>query len=810
MDLTLPEPTLEDVPHWVDHATLPAGGADVVLDSGLVWPVTGADGEVLGLVFVGTGELGWRWQAEGEALSALGRLASDGDLPADAARRALEARRSTATFDALVVLGRDPAWGERLAAWPAVTVHGRSLSWTDPTGLEQLVVLDNDLPGYGAARRQLNQRLRALAKADLDPLDMLAADALRPGVPRTVLEAHPVDAWRRAAPWLARVRDPTGAVDDAYGEVLAAHDVRDWAPLTGVPRSEPLARARVEQGTVRAAVSLEEQGAVVAIDVVAELTVTAAAPTPFVELALPQRPDPLAHYAVPRVDDEPVTLVGPPGAALVGAPWGRWDGDDVRLRIRLPEPLGPDAPATVTVRWVVRRPAEGVVEGQQLAVDTLPGCEQPMGLDERFEAYVQRCPASEVPGRLALGAVTVGHALVPRALGQRERFPATLAASAALPEDWVVVVGGADSERRLSVGRGALEVREGGGLPTLRVLSRDGGVDPAPLVAEVVGLYQRVLPTYPGAELTVVQGPDLPLFRVAPPVTSSKDFVVGSVDGEASPKDPDPAPTAVDRPGVPEVPPEVDAEADGEAARPSVWRASGLVEVRGVLSLEAGMHAGGRIDRRLLERDLAGAIAADWWTELPWTRREAWLGRALPYVYRDLYASWRWSRAQAATWRDTLPGGPDEQAGRLLGQALADRVGEVELLEALDRFRRLGPYTVAGLQAAVEAVTAEDLSGFFAPWLAASRGVMPVPKLKGTAHADADGVMVRVTSDFPLGRLDVPLGLCRRKRCAVVWVTLVDGVADQRVAHAGRVDHVVIDPEAWLPLTARRVRLGEL
>ncbi|MCB9689627.1 MAG: hypothetical protein H6735_31605 [Alphaproteobacteria bacterium] len=770
MDLAPVALELAADPRWVDEATLPLGAATLAVDDALVFDVLDRDHPevVVGWVVLGAGELSWGWQTRAEAFAALADLSVRAGVTPEDARRQWAERRTTERVDAVVALGEDPTWRAVTAAAPTVAVKGRAVSWTAEGATEQVVVLAFDPPSRAEARRHLDQRTREWRRAGVDGGDALAEDRVRGGAPHRLVALHAERPWTEDG-WLTWLADPTGGVDDTLEELLAVHRREDWRVLTGVPRTTPLARALVERAEVRATASTEDHGQTLVLQVEATLMLEAEAPTPFVDLVVPYRAQPEQHYAL-RHFGAPDVRVLTEGAVTEGSVWGiRPEPRGVRERVVMPHPIDADG-VELTVSWRLRRPSEAFVDARQMAADSLLACASVSPTD---------CAADAYPQRASLGASDVGLDLVPGVDGQ-PRFPAAVTLDVELPEGWSAVRAGAGSHQTLSVARGGAEHDDGA--PAIEVLHHRPGFAPAPAIRDMVALYERVLPDFPGGSLAVVQGPDRPWLRDTQPFATRRgEPVEGATPTPAGARD---APT-FEQPSTPA--PVLAGPQRGQAPpRVSVEAGDGLIELRGVASL-AGPGTGPRIDRDRIERDLAGAVAAQWWAALPWPAREAWLGRALPLVYRDLYVLQRWGPPRLETWRED---DEDEDAARIVGGALADRVGRAELLEALDRYRRRGPWTADGLRAHLEAVVGDDLGGFFDPWMTGRRTRVPV-----VVERTTEGAVLR--SPVAFGRMDVPVDVCGRRRCERRWVTLVDGTASLEAPKSAR---IVVDPDRQLPI----------
>jgi aminopeptidase N len=175
------------------------------------------------------------------------------------------------------------------------------------------------------------------------------------------------------------------------------------------------------------------------------------------------------------------------------------------------------------------------------------------------------------------------------------------------------------------------------------------------------------------------------------------------------------------------------------------------------------------------------------------TRQDAWKkeieAKESPRV------SWGLTRAPSAGWSVRVY----DYGPYILGHALRGRIGDQAFFGALDawaRDRTNTPATTAGLQAAFEATSGQDLEAFFDQWV--DDGF--VPALSGDWSAGS----VNVYSDVPFGTIEVPLTVVHADASTeTTWLSVTDGVGTLRFATP--VTRVVLDPNELVPARTRKL-----
>jgi len=134
----------------------------------------------------------------------------------------------------------------------------------------------------------------------------------------------------------------------------------------------------------------------------------------------------------------------------------------------------------------------------------------------------------------------------------------------------------------------------------------------------------------------------------------------------------------------------------------------------------------------------------------------------------------------------------------IFGRTLMERIGANAFLGGLDRFvatHGTERGSTEALQAAFEATSGEDLSGFFDYWV--QGGFIPSLSLRW----DSDGGTIE--SDIPFGTLEVPVKLLYPDRAELLWVEVVDGAGDFELSEKPK--KVLLDPDHVLLARKRKV-----
>ena len=823
-------------PHWVDALELPLGDSVVNLDDGLIFEVGACDTcEPVGWAYVGGATFQFPFHDRGEALGFAATLQGPGKMDAEIAGLALDALSWTETTDILLVLGQDPQWLEPLEAMPRVSQGPGNLYYVDGNGLQITIVTGIRV---GASRRTasraLSKRQDQLQKVGLDPFDMIEVDAtLRQGTRRAIVEARTQRDWKPflepAYPtlsdrWLTWVRDPTGAVDDAYGEVIAVHGLGPeeqpkWRPLTGVPHAAGTERPRITGAQANVVVAQTGAGVGLDVDITARIYLETSAPTQLVDLAIPRRNGDFDNGFVqvaPAFKLDSVTQLD--GTALpLRSMWG--PVPDTREHevwtVVLPEPLHPGDSLPLTVKWTQQWPAAHVLMVREWAY-AKGSCFRMADLAHPICKILDRLP--EV---LTLGRVAAGQPVFPVVPSDHRLYEAELRVGTVAAPRWKAAIGGGTVEERtvgdgrfqvgtvrsnarVSFGDLSVDVAEAAkGFPEIRVLLHEPWSAGSPsYLRSIMNFYQTALPNYPYDELVVVQA-------------SARPFLTGGGDAAGLAQDMGPPfPTVRHYPG------HIVISGLREVSAPAL-------EATEVASSLSGGNLQRSIDRdypHVLERQVAEAVAADWWY-LDWPQREAWLGGALPALYRDLFTEHAWDPEILERWdhviqQRVLASGPTDMApiqghnptwrnevgARLFREGLRARIGERQLLRGLDRFRNADVPDQAALEAALEDASGVQLDDFFDYWLVA--GIRP--RVEASWRRDGNTVVVDVTTDVPFGRTEIPVDITSRKGTTTVWVEVVDGAGRDRASVRGEVESVQLDPNQWLPLRRRTVRRNDV
>ena len=822
-------------PHWVSELELPLGDSVAHLDDGLIFEVGACDTcEPVGWAYVGDATFEFPFHDGGEALGFAATLQGPGKEAPEFARQALDELAWTENADVLLVLGHDPQWLEPLEDMPRVSQGSGNLYYVDKDGLHITIVTGLRI---GASRRTasraLTRRQHRLREVGLDPYDMIEVDAtLRQGTPRAIVEARTERVWRPflepsvstlSDRWLTWVRDPTGAVDDAYGEVIAVHGLGPeeqpkWRVLTGVPHHAPTERPRIARAEANVVVEQSGAGLGLDVDITARIYVETTEPTRLVDLAVPRRNgdfDGGFIQVAPAFHMGEVTLLD--GTSLRSrAMWG--PVPDTRehdvMTFVLPQPLEPGELRPLTVTWTQQWPAANLLMVQEWA-------------------YVKgKCyraggghPVCSMLGRLPtiveLGRVAAGQPVLPVVPNDHRLYDAEVRVGTVSAPRWKAALGGGTvEERKVGDGRfqvgavrsnarvsfGDLSVKTAdavGGFPNIRILLHEPWeAGSPPFLRSVMNFYQTALPDYPFDELVVVQAPARPVLVAGPDAAG-----VGGEDD-----------TDTRYPTVRRYPGHIVISGIREVSASSVGGSGSDVVAASLsgASLESGIH---RRFPYAIEREVAEAVAADWWY-LDWPRRQAWLGGALPALYRDLFTEHAWDPEILEQWdhvveRLVLDPGPKKMApiqahhakwrnevgARMFRGALRARIGEREMLRGLDQFRLAEVPNQAALEAALEAASGVHLGDFFDYWLVA--GIRP--RVEARWHRVGNEVVLDVTTDVPFGRMEIPVDVTSRRGTRTVWVEVVNGAGQTSARVRGAVESVQLDPNQWLPLRRRAV-----
>ena len=404
---------------------------------------------------------------------------------------------------------------------------------------------------------------------------------------------------------------------------------------------------------------------------------------------------------------------------------------------------------------------------------------------------------------MELGRISAGHRVLPTVPGIPHAYPVDLRVGTPMGQRWSAAIGGATitelqqgearwqratvrSDAVVSFGDANVATASAvAGFPAVRILRHTPFEGGSPeFLRAILNFYQKVLPAYPHDEIAVVQAPDRPVIYA----------------GQSA---------RIEERRWPQV--------EGHPGQIVIEGLEGLVG-KGYGSLKSNVD---RNHPHAVERGVAEALAADWWRR-DYSRRDAWIGRALPLLYRDLFVDRAWGSEVVDAWRRTedrqltrtaaadlfpLAGlsdaGSAERGARLM-RALMHRIGQPALLASLDRYNRSGDATLAGLIGAIRSVSGYDPADFFDAWVVVGMR----PRISGSWAPGGDGVSVALASDVPFGRVEIPVRVQCRRSSTTRWIALVDGEATADLACEGAPVRVEVDPDGWLPLSARSLRRG--
>ncbi len=308
------------------------------------------------------------------------------------------------------------------------------------------------------------------------------------------------------------------------------------------------------------------------------------------------------------------------------------------------------------------------------------------------------------------------------------------------------------------------------GMPAVRVLARHATLeaDLQVLARATVTFFQTALPPFPYGELEIVQGP------------SALAWELGG----------DPLP------------------------RPQVHVAPGQLHLHGVrVAGDAGRILKSRWPHNV-ELEVAEGVAARWWRPLerPYLPEDAWIGRAIPRLYGELFLDHAYIAKVIRMWRE-LPRDAEEddefherEASRmaaLFHGLVRSRVGEEGLLRGLHAFLRRDGRTTAELRLSLEQVTGEDLSDVFNVWLRSDHA----PELTASWHLDRNAVTIELVTDLPFGTIQVPVAVTSGGTSKTHWVAVWGGRGRASLPVRGRLKEIAIDPDGLLPF--RQIRLDE-
>ena len=795
-----------DEPAWLPDATSvwDGDGVEVAMPRGFLFRVL-ADDQPAGVVFVGDGDA----RADVPEMADRLRLASvlvGLERPEGALASVLDEGAWDLSVDRVLLVDAEaPALLDGLEQ---VVTQGKAVGYEDGDGVFQVVVTGVKLDAARrAARNALHERAEALAELHLDPGAAARLERLE-AAGRSVLDLHTADSFAAAVPggrpgprthWLTWVVDPTGLVHDSYAAQLLASALAGdpegavATRLTGRRHAADPVAVQFDKA-VSNVVFTPDGGQGVELTVDTRLTVHADRATALLPLWLPNPRPPERHGAATVADRFEVRAVVHDGLAAtpLDLAFGAmaepgWTGGIYQLA----EPLVPGEPSVITVKTRDQLALDQRRDTTKLLEDLVVD----RGGRRCFQTGPYICARGEVkcecdgddarpPPTVRLGVVTEPQRVLPRRPGQTRPYPAELRVGVADRALEVVVSGGEPLAREAdrwwrSVTRDNAVVAVGDwkvhealrrtSQPAMSLYVRGPDTGADGFVRSVLHFFDPALPEPPWQRLAVVLGPS----QVSLPFRD-----VASV------------------------------------ARPTAEGLPGLVHVRPVEEIGLGIRGGSSGTLRSefphgLQRDMAHAVAAQWWHGHAVGRADRWIVAAMPRVYRDLYlrhatdddvlGRWAVRRAEVLA---TLPAGPwtldqaahddarlEQLAWWFTGLVRA-RTGEQALLRALDQLLQSGePLTTAALRASLEETSGRDLSDVFDYWLAGLQ-----PDVDVTLHDEGAQTRVEVATDLPFGRFQLPLQAKGRWH----WVDVVDGRGEGVVD--ARSKAIEVDPEGWLPI----------
>ena len=311
------------------------------------------------------------------------------------------------------------------------------------------------------------------------------------------------------------------------------------------------------------------------------------------------------------------------------------------------------------------------------------------------------------------------------------------------------------------------------GLPSIRVnlFSKDAAtIDTIPpFLRAIVAWDQQVLPTFPNAELELLQQRDDAghfTWTSSPGLITIQQMRVGG--GESAHR--------ADRPHL-------EAEVMAHEIAHQWW--GGLAEParredRWISETMATVYATLFLGAAYGGQDVAPRV--DGW-------RESWEARANPTFSASLRDAWG-----SDAWRDVAYAyGP-----YLMLHMLRGRIGVNAFMGGLDTFvaeSGAQDATADRLQAAFERASGRDLGDFFSYWVIG--GNIP------TLALVMEGAHGRITSSVPFGRFDVPVAAMTPAGRQEIWVDVIDGEGSFDLD--GPPSKVLLDPNGMVLARGRKV-----
>lgn len=787
-----------------------ADGITLDLGPGYLFRVD-LDDAPAGVVFVGDGDVTFAVDATADRLRLLAHHLDEGGRLDDLLPLRDEGTWAQAVDTALLV---GPGTVALLDGLEEVVQRDRAVGTVDDDGIFQVVVTGTRLgEARRRARQAVHERREALLDVQLDPVGAVRLERIEPAG-RTLVDVHTPSSWAHTVPggrsgprtqWLTWVADPTGFVHDGYRTQVVS------TALAGDPeggRAARLAGRRHEGRT--AGVHFERAVANVVftpaanvdldVDVTISLTLASDRPSVLLPLWLPNPPQEapegtLIHgdrFVIARVEQEGLPLERVDADGFGRAPGPDWVGAVYRLH----RAVDPEEGGRVRVETHDRIGLYHQIDtGSMLHDYRLRQGERPcpLGVAVVCRGGAVACGCDDAPGAaptVELGVATVPRRVLPHRPGQTARYAAQVRAGVQDKRLDVVMTGAAPLDRDrdrwwatdstddivVAVGDWTTTALPGTATQPMIRLHTRGPADPdlARTLRGMVHFFDPAMPPFPQGRLALAQG----IARVSMP------------------------------PGNADL---------GAIARPRAEAYPGLVHLRPVeeFRLSMGNGTAGTLAAEYpheVARDVAQAVAYQWWSGVDVALDDAWMREVMPRVFRDLYiehvekpkVTERWALRRAEQLATVTPGhrplddAPGDEArleelAWLFTGLVRARVGEHDLLEGLhDALVEPGPLTTDRLRHHLEATSGDDLDDVFDLWLAGLR-----PTLDVRLAASPEGTHLTAVSDLPFGTFLLPVEVGGTMR----FLEVVDGHAEHVLDAPPR--RVRIDPEGWLPVRTR-------
>ena len=765
-----------------DGAAVQRAGAELSLGAGYVFGVE-LDDTAAGFVFVGQGGMQWDFATQNQARRVVNVMQMGGELSASDAAVIFDHQGWSEVIDMALVLGDD-----------AHTITDGLRSVTEQTGVVgyigedgqfEVVVTDYNLrSARRRAAESLSHRTKVLSQLGLDPAQAVRLDRLEDG-DRWVIDAHHDRSWRplldgsyraKRTQWTTWIEDGTGAVDQGHRAVVIATGLKDEGG-DEVPVVRRLTAhdglvggVRIDRVLANVVATPTGSGKQVDLRVESLITVSTDRPSQVVALHMPcteQRPFYVDPEGITHCEVTMIETANGEELAYIGPGFGSFTGFYAGGVYRLPKPL---------------------VAGETLKLRVNHEDRARLGhrLDMKEEAIRREVSAGGAPEFIEFGKASESLGVVAWRPGQTIPADSEVRLGVIPPyegsvsgsKDEAVIKDGVEwsvaqgVELRVQVGRWEDESwYAAGAMPAVRTRTLDSptpGVDV--FVRASIHFFSTVLSPFPHREIELVEGPS---FLAWP-----------------SPNESLPQPTATAIPGQ--------------------------IYIRNIISLADG---GRMIQSRwpkAVELAVAQAVAAQWWLEPAYAEDDAWIGRVMPRVYRQLFMEEAYNKKVAAAWSrdaqalrnewfrrpllapvsEATSHAELERAARLFTELVRARIGERAMLRGFDDFLGGEASTTRALQHALESAGGQSLDDVFEFWLSGGY----VPEGNGSWSASEGELELELTLSVPHGRVMVPVQVQAGTHKTRHWVEVVDGTATFAKSFDSPVRDVQIDSEEWLPM----------